>query len=405
MSYSRIFRDFKDEFDLVSYINKKNHINDIDVIKAARNDLANRRKELEARILEEFIKNEDHFMSVLSKYSSVAGFKKEIKKNLSVYKKIIARIREKDNIVIVDSRKREELIKQFAKFEEDMSLFATDRRYLIDSVNVQIDHNGEKENGLILLSNDFLFVGIGTENGYRLLNVFAYSLVSIEMADAHLSLTVDPVKINIYGDQRVLDRIYTTWQEQTYDMEKSRDSAIRDTNTEYENYLIETNRFVPGKTEHFKIRTHEDFMAVLQAKDRDMIAKFFLERFIEQIDTTHDNDLSTMIENVFAIFTGFFDEEKELLKDTELASHLPVVAEAQIITLLKFLEPRIFWKRRLIDNMSDVVEKIKGHLKWKGYDYTYVISIYDEKMSKHEKTRLEMAKTKIFKIINETDTT
>ncbi|ELQ76155.1 hypothetical protein THOM_0871, partial [Trachipleistophora hominis] len=187
------FKDFGEDFDLTTYINKKGYPDDISVLKAARNDLLGKRKDLEISILEEFIQNEDHFMNVLDNYSKVVKLKKEIKDNLASYKKLIMSLKERETITFVDDRKRDELQQKFTKFEDDMSLFLTEKRYLVDCVEVSVEHNNAERNGMVLLTNDFLFVGIKNVNKYKLLNVFSYDLVQMKMENDYLVVKVDPI--------------------------------------------------------------------------------------------------------------------------------------------------------------------------------------------------------------------
>ncbi|ELA46706.1 hypothetical protein VCUG_01792 [Vavraia culicis subsp. floridensis] len=396
------FRDFGENFDLASYIDKKGYPDDIGVLKAAKNDLLSKKKDLEISILQEFIQNEDHFMNVLDNYSKVANFKKEIKENLANYKKLIVRLREKEVITFVDDKKRDELEQKFTDFEDDMSLFQTEKRYLVDYVNISVEHNNTERSGVILLTNDFLFVGVKGVNKYKLLNVFSYDLVQMKMEKDCLILLVDPIRLKVSGNYKSLEKVYTVWQEYTYESEKDEKSLEKSGNVEYERYLLETNRFVESKPHLYKVRTYENFEVILKTGNTELIAKFFIRRFTEKLNELCFESLAGTLGQAFHILMKFYDEEKGILENFNLLKYFPAMIEAHIITIMKFLEPKIFWKRRPLEEVNNAIAAIKQSLKWNGYNYVYLLDIYDAKIREHEQVRLGIAKTEISKVIDET---
>ncbi|ELQ76156.1 hypothetical protein THOM_0872, partial [Trachipleistophora hominis] len=184
--------------------------------------------------------------------------------------------------------------------------------------------------------------------------------------------------------------------------EQTERSPEQEENAEYERYLIETNRFVKSRPQLYRVRTFEDFEVILKSGNKELVARFFIRRLTEKLNEFCVNDLFETIEKAFHIFMKFYDEERGMLDHYDLLKYLPVMIEAQIITIIKFLEPKIFWKRRSLEEMNGALALIKKSLKWKGYNYEYLLDIYSPRIREHEQIRLNTAKTEISKILNGT---
>ncbi|KAG0438206.1 hypothetical protein DMUE_3234 [Dictyocoela muelleri] len=135
--------------DLTTYINKVHPEINLTSIKAEKNNIESQLQTIKTSILNEFIKNEKNLMAILLQNEKIYNLIKKIKIEIKNYKNVLIQINQHEK------REKSQLLNFFELFEDDMSRYVSDGRWLIYSVKLKCND----WNCLFVMTNDFLFLG------------------------------------------------------------------------------------------------------------------------------------------------------------------------------------------------------------------------------------------------------
>lgn len=390
------------QFNLKSYLERD--LSNSSVVKTIRNDLKRKKEHIEKSILSEFLENEDHFMNVVVHSKKIENIKKEIKICLFEYRKKLfnLNVNSKQNLLLIDNEKIEELKYIFDNFNDDMQMFLTANRYFLNAWNVEkVSQNERSMKIKIIFSNDLIFFAKEEKKGYTLLKVFSYDTVDFFEEDDYLIFRKNSIEFKITASSDILEQINTLWQEKTSGSNFDNQNIERRSEEIFKcHYKINTNRYNQSNFDTFHIRTSQDFENIRQ--NTFLVEKFILNRLNFHINNINLLNLSLIntIDRIFDLHSNFVSEQNQYLSDD---SFLPLLLEKQFKQILCSLQKRIFYKRRKLTDLNTILKILQKKLTFPGYNYTYLLESWNENIKNLEQLRLQMAKTSIHSIINEPD--
>lgn len=156
----------KDNFDLDQLLST--NLSNIAVIRSVHSDLLQRQRLLNEEVLEQFLLNEQHFLSVIKESKNLQKIKKNINHNLLACKKLLSTRYTHSDPELIDQHKVDQLHEKLSTIKDEVVFFLTPARYFLDEFCAETVKNPIR----LVFSNDLLF--IINENSQKLQHVLAY---------------------------------------------------------------------------------------------------------------------------------------------------------------------------------------------------------------------------------------
>lgn len=399
--------------DLKTYINKKHKDTNLFALKSERNNVESLLSSLKSNILNEFLSNDEYFMGILNQHERIYKNFKILKENLNEYRKFLGQL---DTHKVINEKKRIALINIFNKFEDDMSSYLDNQRYLIYSTKMKI----ENQSVIVIFTNDFLFLGIKEKNKYKLYNGYTYFTIKVEFED-HIVKILEPENIILKGNVENVKKFKDIYEERVYKYEEDVEQLEDIIDINKIEYLIQVEDFeslkefkdqinienVCKNIDKYNHDTLKNLLGIFD--DQKMIykvLKIFISKRIENlIYISESYNINLLLDSLFKNYHIFSNEVEKFVEELDKnvdKNILNLMLNDFILEkIFIFLAKRIFWKNRDIRIVDELINKVKLCIQKKNVNCDYLMILLTEKRDFHFKIREEKFKNDVRNIIND----
>lgn len=381
-------------FNYAKYLNTKHKKFQILDFKLELDNIEVLKNNIEQSILEEFIKNEDHFIKVLRNHSEINNTINKLKKDTNEYKEISMQFQPKTPNLY--SKKRQYLQNIFKNFSTNMSTYVNDERYYIYHESFNLNNKP----AIGIFTNDMLFVGIKNfknENNitFELYNAFLYSLLVLEFEEMEIK-AVEPEQFAI---TQFTNKCVDILKEKTF-------------NSETQEIEIKTKEEKKLKISEIVFYDETDFIDEIQKMDKSKVYNYFTNFVVNKLLININNfviyeTIEKYVEDVFILVDEFIDEVGDLMVKSDIMNDLKGIVYKNILeeniykVVLKGFEAKIFWKKRNYKEVEKLILFIKEFLNKNDKNYSYLIDEFTKRKNEHFNLRSKICKEKITKFMNE----
>ncbi|KAL0265770.1 UNVERIFIED_CONTAM: hypothetical protein PYX00_011485 [Menopon gallinae] len=346
------------------------------------------KNEIEKELYNRFLEHSDKIMQALSLYDEM----------------------EESDFVYVDEEKQRELFSLFGTFSDDMRYFMSPTRYL---VHYDMFTNGK--NVLVILSNDLVFVAESeTKTGFKLLNAFNYNVVDIKRDKKSLIIRSDNHHYRLTKNEEHVSKIVNVYEELTFEPESIMQAEEAESDG-LEDLLIETEQYEKLQRIHKKIPqiySKKELTTCLGKMDADVkvpfVTDFLNARFEKGLQKTNKiQPLKSLVDDTFAYFWSFQDEQEDILRvledDATLVGppHRALLIEHQLGLVFKFLKKRVFYNFKIKAN-RDIQKLIERSLVRGSTDLRFFMAYFNFSIDDYFRGCIDNAKHRLESIVNET---
>ncbi|ORD94752.1 hypothetical protein ECANGB1_42 [Enterospora canceri] len=382
--------------NIVDYLNKTHKTADNFLIETQKHNLKKYMKELNTELYKTFVNNSDDLLDILNAYD----FCFDLLSDFSA-----PRINHDDGTnTEITQLNCKEFEKKTARFEDDLTAFKTENRYLVTT-----EYFNEKKY-YVILTNDLMFIGQkiqGEDKKYRLKNVFNRNIVEMKMFDNYIGVTVDGIKYTFTGETDALTDFYDLFTDTTYFMQKEGDEINKD----LVKYFIITEQFeklaeysekyphVEINTESIEPRNEEELKQLLRiSRNKNKMFSAFVNRSFESglSKINKIQVLEKLIEEIFEFFYMFLDDLRLLHSNLDMENWtMNLLIESFIKKIFNTIEKRIFNKFLELKITNENLKLIQSKLVFKEYNYVYMFDQLLRRKEGFSKKCLEMTKNEI----------
>lgn len=392
--------------NITEYLNKIHVTDDMFLIEQEKHNISQCKKELNTHLRLSFIENCDALLSILQTYNFCFS--------------LVQKCHVPKPVQEEDTRRRgvcKELKSVLRHFEEDMSPFVTDSRYLVCA-----EAFGDL---FVVLANDLLFIGRKKEgkSRYELEHSFSRGVVSMRTSDNGTRgeiVATSGARYEIEGEH--VQALHDAFQQLTCDFEEEyrgrKREAVRDADLLVEYYVAteqmeklveyvgsrnggaaEAGRYDARLFRGFQFRFPDELRTAmgLCSAPTSLLDGYVMERFVKGLRKVNRLEASpVLIEKAFGYLEEFLAELEEFYDKTEVPrSHFLICAEQLILRVFLHLERRIFNKFHRIEENDRNIEIVKRRLRLNGLDFGYLIRRLLEKRDDFMRACIEAAKGEI----------
>lgn len=371
--------------NITDYLNKIHKSADNFLIETQKHNLKKYMSELNSELYKSFVNNSDGLLMILNTYDYSYGLLNEFNSNSfkSTY--------ENNTEDALNTLIGKELVKKFDKFDDDLSTYITNKRYLVT------DEYFNDKDIYCILTNDVLFIGerIGVKNSkntenkkYELKHALSKTIVDIKRNEGTLTIKAGAIKFELTNEPESTQIFYDAFVEFSTNADgnaMNKDEMDRDlvkyyVMTEQIDRLNEyVQKFSYGeiKSKMLKIRDMNELQSVLKiSKNKN---KVFHEYIVENFNNNLMNinkiqELNALITEIFAFLDKYVEKLDEIYKIFEKQKILDeyykyLNIEAFIERIFNYLEKRVynkFYQLKITDSNLKLIEK---RLVLKNYNF------------------------------------
>ncbi|WUR04313.1 uncharacterized protein VNE69_08070 [Vairimorpha necatrix] len=378
---------------LASYLNDKFPLYEKSVLQIEKDKISSIKSNMETEIFKIFIQNSDSLLDILYSYESVYLKLNELK-DLTFHTNF-----QNEKILNVNKKKLESFKAILKNFTTDLSSFDTGTRIL--------EHFEFLDDFILLMTNDILIIGKKNGREYSLINTFNYSIIEMYIKN-ELKIKMGETELSFKGEKVKLIGILDKFKELSYNYENSvtEDNKIINKDEDLEEYYLETERYDKLSSRNFTIQKNINFFIDIKIlenfskKNQDFLIFFLKYKFNENLlRISKCKPLLQLIDEVFEYFYKFFDEEKKIYKKINIK--ILLLIEDHILTCFKYFEKRLINRRFYSVTLDDIFKDLRSKLKFKNFDFSYLIEYFTDEMRKQNEKFLNQTKNEIKKIIRE----
>ncbi|KAF7684309.1 hypothetical protein TCON_0492 [Astathelohania contejeani] len=401
-----VLHDFKN-ISLNDYINSTNSENNDYILKTEKERIVSIKKVIESELYRFFLNDSDTLIGILQSYDEIYRSLKETEKLVKKYELF----KKKEEIKIVDPRKREALADIIKQIEEDVSEFLTEERYLVYKDVAMMD-----KPILIILTNDLLILAKeGCNKKYNIMNVMNYNMININLDKDVLNIGINPICYELKKDRKSLEKLVKIIEELRGSIENKEEQSDLYSDKEHTRFLLETGQWELLKNNSIKmddnsisykslfnmIKENNINEIIMKVDNRNrFVFEFLCYRFNNKLrEINIVQPLNGLIKSCFEFHEKFYEEENVLIKSIKNIENIQIIlTEAHLKNILSFINKRVFSKLRMVEGYLNTIRK---YLTFKGVNFEYLMEYFEQEKISFNHIRIEKAKEKISKIINQ----